>query len=45
MQGKWNDAADAYEKVLAVYRENKKLEDSYAADQFEQSILRCRAKA
>ncbi|MBR4069316.1 MAG: tetratricopeptide repeat protein [Clostridia bacterium] len=45
MQGKWNDAADAYEKVLAVYRENKKLEDGYAVDQLEQSILRCRAKA
>lgn len=45
MQGKWNDAADAYEKALAVYRENKKLEEGFGVDQFEQSILRCRAKA
>lgn len=45
MQGKWNDAADAYEKALAVYRENKKLENGFGVDQFEQSILRCRAKA
>lgn len=45
LQGRWNDAADAYEKALAVYRENTKLEDGFGVDRFEQSILRCRAKA
>ena len=44
MQGKWSEAAGAYEKALAVYRENKKLEDGFGVEQFEQAILRCRAK-
>lgn len=45
MQGKWNAAADAYEKALDIYRRNKKLEDGFGVEQFQQSILRCRAKA
>lgn len=45
MQGKWSEAADAYEKALELYRTNKKLEDGFGVEQFEQSILRCRAKA
>ena len=45
MQGKWSEAADAYEKALEVYRTNKKLEDGFGVEQFEQAILRCRAKA
>lgn len=45
LQGNWNEAADAYEKALEVYRENKKLEDGFGVEQFQQAILRCRAKA
>ena len=45
MQGKWNEAADAHLKALEVYRTNKKLEDGFGVDLFEQAILRCRAKA
>ena len=45
MQGKWNDAADAYEKALELYRANKKLEDGFGVEQFRQAILLCRAKA
>ena len=45
MHGRWNEAAEAYEKALALYRENKKLEDGFGVEQFEQAILRCRAKA
>ena len=45
MQGKWNDAADAYEKALELYRSNKKLEDGFGVEQFRQAILHCRAKA
>lgn len=44
MQGKWSEAAEAYEKALAVYKENKKLEDGFGVEQFEQAILRCRAR-
>lgn len=45
IQGKWNAAADAYEKALEIYRTNKKIEDGYGVEQFQQAILRCRAKA
>jgi len=45
MQGKWSLAADAYEKALGVYRTNKKLEDGFGVELFQQAILRCRAKA
>ena len=45
MQGKWNLAADAYEKALEIYRMNKKLEDGFGVEQFRQAILHCRAKA
>ena len=45
MQGKWEEAACAYEKALEVYRTNKKLEDGFGVEQLKQSILRCRAKA
>lgn len=45
MQGMWNSAADAYEKALEIYRTNKKLEDGFGVEQFQQAILRCRAKA
>lgn len=45
MQGKWDAAADAYEKALEIYRTNKKLEDGFGVEQFQQAILRCRAKA
>ena len=45
MQGKWNKAADAYEKALEVYRTNKKLDEGFGVDQFKEAILRCRAKA
>lgn len=45
MQGKWYEAADAYEKALEIYRTNKKLEDGFGVEQFQQAILRCRAKA
>jgi len=45
IQGRWDQAADAYEKALALYRTNKKLEDGFGAEQFQQAILRCRAKA
>lgn len=45
MQGKWDSAADAYEKALEIYCANKKLEDGYGVEQFQQAILRCRAKA
>lgn len=44
MQGKWNAAADAYEKALTIYRANKKLEDGFGVEIFQQAILRCRAK-
>lgn len=45
MQGKWAEAAAAHEKALEVYRTNKKLEDGFGVEQFQQAILRCRAKA
>lgn len=45
MQGKWNEAADAHEKALEIYRKNKNLEEGFGVEQFEQAILRCRAKA
>lgn len=45
MQGKWSTAADAHEKALDIYRTNKKLEDGFGVEQFQQAILRCRAKA
>lgn len=44
LQGQWSVAADAYEKVLEIYRANTKLEDGFEIDQLRQSILRCRAK-
>ena len=45
LQGRWNEAADAHEKALEVYSENKKLEEGFGVEQFHQAILRCRAKA
>ncbi len=45
MQGRWNEAADAHEKALKVYRQNTKLEEGFGVEQFQQAILRCRAKA
>ena len=45
MQGRWSEAADAYEKALEVYRINKKLEDGFGVEQLQQSILACRTKA
>lgn len=45
LQGKWNEAADAYEKALEIYRRNKNLEDGFGVEQFQQAILQCRAKA
>ena len=45
MQGKWNEAAEAHEKALEIYRTNRKLEDGIGVEQFQQAILRCRAKA
>lgn len=45
MQGRWNDAADAYEKALEVYRQNMKLDEGFGVEQLQQAILRCRAKA
>ena len=45
MQGKWDLAADAYEKALEIYRANEKMEAGFGVEQFHQAILRCRAKA
>lgn len=45
MQGKWGEAAEAYEEALEIYRKNQKLEDGFGVEQFQQAILRCRAKA
>ena len=45
MQGKWELAADAYEKALEIYRTNKKIEDGFEVEQLRQAILRCRANA
>ena len=45
MQGKWTQAADAYEKALNVFRTNSRLEDGFAVEQFKQAILHCRANA
>ena len=45
IQGKWNEAANAHEKALAIYRQNTKLEDGFGVELFQQAILRCRAKA
>jgi len=44
MQGKWDLAADAYEKTLEVYRSNRKLEDGFGVEQLQKMILCCRAK-
>ena len=45
MQGKWNEAAQAFEKALWVYLENTKLEEGYGVELFRKEILHCRAKA
>lgn len=45
IQGKWIEAAGAYEKALEVYRGNQNLEDGFGVEQFQQAILRCRSKA
>lgn len=44
MQGKWDLAADAYEKALEIYRSNKKLEEGFGVEQLQKAILYCRAK-
>lgn len=45
MQGKWAEAADYYERALALYRRNMGLTEGFGVEEFERSILRCRAKA
>jgi len=45
MQGKWSEAAVAYEKALEIYRLNNHFEDGFGVEQFQQAILHCRAKA
>lgn len=45
MQGKWSEAADAYEKTLDIYQRNKKLEEGFEVERLKNAILRCRAKA
>ena len=45
MQGKWDLAAEAYEKTLELYRANKTLEEGFGVEQLRHAILRCRAKS
>jgi len=45
MQGKWNEAAEYYERALELYRKNLHITEGFGVEQFEKSILRCRAKA
>lgn len=44
MQGKWEDAAAAYEQVLAIYREDWKETDGFWVEQVQTKILKCKAK-
>jgi len=44
IRGKWNEAADAYEKVLEILREDERMTEGFIVDKYRSDILRCRAK-
>ncbi len=41
---RWGDAAEAYEKVLAIYRDDWQIVEGHYVDHVKTTILRCRAK-
>ena len=45
IQGKWEEAAQAYEQVLAIYKEDWQSTEGYYVDLYRQKVLACRAKA
>ncbi len=44
LQGRWAEAAAAYEKELEIYREDWNEADSFYQEQVKQKILACKAK-
>ncbi len=44
MLGRWEDAAQAYEQVLEVYRQDWDETESFEVERYRAAVLRCRAK-
>lgn len=45
MQGKWAEAATAYERVLSVYRDDYQITEGVQVEKYKAAVLRCRARA
>lgn len=45
MQHKWEEAAQAYEQVLVIYKEDWQSTEGFYVEQYRQKVLYCRAKA
>ena len=45
IQRKWEEAAQAYEQVLVIYKEDWQSTEGYYVDLYRQKVLACRAKA
>lgn len=45
MQGNWTEAAEAYEKVLEVYRDDWQTTEGFQVDKYREKLLRCRANS
>lgn len=44
MRGMWEEAAQAYERVLDIYREDWQSAEGFYVEQYRQKVLQCRAK-